>query len=264
MPISLPYHNLKMNRNLKTDSIILRTRRIAELHKGLSCLSRSLGLINVIAYGAGKGKSKLSGMVDPFSLLSMYLYYDPVKDSYKVNDIEQKTIFPNIRSDLGKFYIASFWAEIILKSYSGGGESESIYPLLADSLEILNDADKSGQNLVLLQFLWRYLRISGFQPDISLCGNCGSPLSYNENIRFDEKDNHIICSSCRASGSTIPFSSGGRKYLEHTSLLNLDKSMRIGLDSNSIDVLKRVMFAMIQNIVEYPLNTLKKGLVNHN
>ena len=253
-----------MNRNHKTDSIILRTRRIAELHKGLTCLTRSLGIIDVIAYGAGKGKGKLSGMVDPFSLLSMYLYYDPVKDSYKVNDIEQKKIFPNIRIDLGKFYIASFWAEMILKSYSGGGESEAIYPLFAKSLTILNDTGKSGQNLILIQFIWRYLGISGFRPDIKVCGSCGSSLSSKENIWFDERENSIICSSCRGSGSTLPFSSGGRKYLEHSSLLNLDKSMRIGLDSNSIDVLKRILFAMIQNIVEYPLNTLKKGLIYHN
>ncbi|MDA3939799.1 MAG: recombination protein O N-terminal domain-containing protein [Spirochaetia bacterium] len=102
-----------MNRNIKTDSIILRSRRIGELHKGLSCLTRSHGIIDAIAYGAGKGKSKLAGLVDPFSLLYLYLYFDPVKDNYKISDIEQRTIFPNIRLELGKFYIASFWAELI-------------------------------------------------------------------------------------------------------------------------------------------------------
>ena len=146
-----------MNRNLRTDSIILRSRRIGELHKGITCLTRSCGIIDAIAYGAGKGKSKLSGMVDPFSLLYLYLYYDPVKDSYKVSDIEQRTIFPGIRSELDKFYIASFWSELILRSFSGGGESELIYPLLAGSLVELNMADKAGQSLILIQFLWRYL-----------------------------------------------------------------------------------------------------------
>ncbi len=253
-----------MNRNYKTDSIILRTRRIAELHKSLTCLTRSQGIIDVIAYGAGKGKGKLSGMVDPFSLLSMYLYYDPVRDSYRVNDIEQKKIFPNIRVDLGKFYIASFWAELILKSYSGGGESEAVYPLFSKSLVILNDTGKSGQNLILIQFIWRYLGILGFRPDIEVCGSCGSSLTSKEKIWFDERENQIICSSCRGDGEFLQFSSGGRKYLEHTSLLKLDKSMSIGLDFNSIDVLKRILFAMIQNIVEYPLNTLKKGLIYHN
>ncbi|MCK5154116.1 MAG: recombination protein O N-terminal domain-containing protein, partial [Spirochaetales bacterium] len=41
-----------MNRNIKTDGIILRTRRIGELHKGISCLTRSHGIIDAIAYGA--------------------------------------------------------------------------------------------------------------------------------------------------------------------------------------------------------------------
>ena len=250
-----------MNRNLRTESIILRTRRIGELHKGLTCLTRSCGIIDAIAYGAGKGKSKLSGMVDPFSLLYMYLYYDPVKDSYKVSDIEQRVIFPGIRSELGKFYIASFWSELISRSFSGGGESELIYPLLAKSLIELNVADKAGQSLILIQFIWRYLGIAGFRPDTEHCGICDSVLALSEPVWFDERDNQIICAECRTNVDTLKFSSGGLKYLRHTVKMDLEKSMRIGMDYSSADTLKRIMLAMIQGIVEYPLNTLKKGLI---
>lgn len=231
------------------------------MHKGVSCLTRSHGVIDAIAYGAGKGKSKLSGLVDPFSLLHLYLYYDPVKDSYKISDIEQKTIFPNIRADLGKFYIASFWSELILRSFSGGGESELIYPLLAESLIKLDPADKAGQSLILIQFIWRYLGIAGFRPDTERCGRCDSLLTLSEPVWFDERDNQIICAECRTNMNLLQFSSGGLKYLRHTEKLDLDKSMRIGLDYRSADILKRIMLAMIQGILEYPLNTLKKGLM---
>ena len=250
-----------MNRNLRSDSIILRSRRIGELHKGLTILTRSHGIIDAIAYGAGKGKSKLVGVVDPFSLLHIYLYYDPVKDNYKVSDIEQKKIFPDIRSELGKFYIASFWAELLLRSFSGGGESELIYPLLAGSLRELNLADKTGQTLILIQFIWRYLGIAGFRPDTEYCGRCDSMFRVSETVWFDERDNQLICSKCRTDMDRLKFSSGGLKYLRHTVKLDLDKSMRIGLDDRSADTLKRTMLFMIQGIVEYPLNTLKNGLL---
>lgn len=250
-----------MNRNLRTDSIILRSRRIGELHRGLTILTRSYGIIEAIAYGAGKGKSKLVGMVDPFSLLYMYLYYDPVKDNYKVSDIEQRKIFPDIRYELGKFYIASFWSEILLKSYSGGGESESIYPLLAGSLGELNRADKARQTLILIQFVWRYLGIAGFRPDTEHCGRCGGMLIVPEQVWFDESDNQFICDKCRTNMDMLKFSSGGLKYLRHTAKLDLDKSLKIGLDSVSADTLKRIIIDMIQGIVEYPLNTLKNGLI---
>lgn len=200
-------------------------------------------------------------MVDPFSLLFLYLYYDPVRDNYKVSDIEQKKIFPDIRSELGKFYIASFWSELILKSFSGGGESELIYPLLAESLSELNTACKNGQTLILIQFIWRYLGIAGFRPDTEYCGLCDRMFSVSETVWFDERENQIICSKCRADIDMLKFSSGGLKYLKHTMKLDLDKSMRIGLDSGSADSLRRIMLAMIQGIVEYPLNTLKSGLV---
>lgn len=253
-----------MNRNIKTDSIILRSRRIGELHKGLSCLTRSNGIIDAIAYGAGKGKSKLSGLVDPFSLLHLYLYFDPVKDSYKISDIEQKMIFPNIRLKLGKFYIASFWAELILKSFSGGGESGRVYPLFAQSLSILNKAEKGDQNLILIQFIWRYLGISGFQADIENCSECGKSFIDTETVLFDERDNEIVCSNCRTKMDMLQFTTGSLKYLRYTSTLALDKSMKIGLDNKSVDTLKHILFVMVQGIVEYPLNTLKKGLMYHN
>ncbi len=252
-----------MNRNIRTDSIILRSRRIGELHKGLSCLTRSHGIIDAIAFGAGKGKGKLSGLVDPFSLLHLYLYFDPVKDNYKISDIEQKMIFPNIRLELGKFYIASFWAELILKSFSGGGESERVYPLLAKSLIILNKVGKGEQNLILIQFVWRYLEISGFQSDINNCAKCEKSFSDTEKILFDERYNEIVCSNCRTKGDMLQFSSGGLNYLRHSSRLEIGQSMKIGLDSKSVDVLKRILLSMVQGIVEYPLNTLKKGLIYH-
>ncbi len=250
-----------MNRNIKTDSIILRSRRIGELHKGLSCLTRSHGIIDAIAYGAGKGKSKLAGLVDPFSLLHLYLYFDPVKDNYKISDIDQKMIFPNIRLELGKFYIASFWAELILKSFSGGGESEQVYPLFAQSLIILNKADKKEINLILLQFIWRYLKISGFQSDTRHCAKCDYTFTDTQEVLFDERNNEIVCSDCRTNIDMLKFSSGGLKYLRFTSDIDIEKSMKVGLDNKSVEVLKRILFKMILGIVEYPLNTLKNGLL---
>ncbi len=250
-----------MNRNLRTDSIILKSRRIGELHKGITILTKSYGIIDAIAYGAGKGKSKLSGMVDPFSLLYMYLYYNPVNDNYKVSDIEQRRIFPGIRSELPKFYIASFWSELILKTFSGGGESEIIYPLLAESLTELNTAVKEKQTLILIQFIWRYLGISGFRPDIEHCGRCDSMISVSESAWFDERENQIICNKCKPDMKMLKISFGGLKYLRHTVKLDLNKSMKIGLDSKSAETLKRILLVIIQGIVEYPLNTLKNGLI---
>ncbi|MCK5674727.1 MAG: DNA repair protein RecO, partial [Spirochaetales bacterium] len=197
------------------------------------------------------------------SLLHLHIYFDPVKDNYKISDIEQMMIFPNIRQELGKFYIASFWAELILKSFSGGGESELIYPLLAKSLEILNKAEKGEQNLILVQFIWRYLGISGFQSDLNYCSKCENKFSDTEKVYFEDSSNEIVCVNCRNKVDMIQFSSGGLKYLKHSSKLEIEQSMKIGLDSKSIDILKRILLAMVQGIVEYPLNTLKKGLLYH-
>jgi DNA repair protein RecO (recombination protein O) len=250
-----------MNRSVRTDSIILRTRRVGEFHKGLTCLTPEHGILEVMAYGAGKGKSRLSGLVDPFSILKLYLYHEPVKDSYKLSDVEQLTVFQAIRKNLEKFYVASFWAEVILRTYSGGGDSMRIFPLLSESLRLLNSMENGKVVFVLIQFIWRFLGITGFQPEISQCTNCGRELDGPGNLFFSEAESGFLCGSCGASGNLVQIPRGALMYLKHTSGTNLEGALKVSLDSRAASALKRMLLSLVQGIVEYPLNTLKKGLI---
>ena len=107
------------------------------------------------------------------------------------------------------------------------------------------------------------MEISGFQSDISNCARCEKIFSDTETAFFDERNNDIVCFSCRGQGDMLDFTPGGLKYLKYSSKLDIDQSMSIGLDSKSVDVLKRILIAIVQGIVEYPLNTLKKNLIYH-
>ena len=109
-----------MSRNIRTEAIVLKTGRVGEIHKSVTLLTPELGLVEAIAHGVYKGKGKLGGVSDPFCWSMSYLYYEPVKKNYKITDMECRELFERIRGDLGRYYAASLWAEVVIRSHAGG------------------------------------------------------------------------------------------------------------------------------------------------
>ena len=82
-----------MSRNMTIRGIILKTTRIGEIHKGLTILTLEQGLVDAIAHGALKDKSKLRAATQLFSHSLFYIYSNPVKKSNKVSDIENYDLY---------------------------------------------------------------------------------------------------------------------------------------------------------------------------
>ncbi len=108
-----------MQRSSTTPAIVLRKARVGEIHKALTLLTPARGLVQAMAYGALKFGSRLATASEPFHLLKAYLYHDPVKDQYKLTDVESLEPHDELRRSVAKFYTASLWAETCLKSYGG-------------------------------------------------------------------------------------------------------------------------------------------------
>lgn len=244
-----------MNRNITSEAIILRTRRIGDYHKGVSCITPDMGLVDAVVYGGYKGKSKLSGATDPFSLLHIHFYYNPVKKSYKVEDVEERRTYTGIRGDLERFFRASLLSEIVLKSYAGGGDWAPLYLQVKNALSVLDACDYRRIDLVVIQFLWRFLAFSGYQPDLGSCSSCGAEVDYSEPLFLREEDSSFVCSRC--AGSSFLITGGMRKYLSHTLGMDLGSSMSIGLDQKSLLSMKRILLLMVENLLEVRLNSLK-------
>ncbi len=249
-----------MQRNVTVNALVLRTRRIGDYHKGISCLTPQFGLIDALVYGAYKGKGKISGITEPFSQLNFHLYYNPVKKTYKVVDAEEKALFPAIRNDLPRFYRASLFSEIVLKSYGGGGDSKDIFLLLRDALTLLDRCSTVRVECTVIQFLWRFLILSGMNPELNYCGRCGRQVGFDELLVFSQEENIFVCNQCGASG-TFTLNGGERKYLAYTSRQTFEGAVTTGLVKSSVYPLRQLLLTMIQNFLEYPLNSLKNNLL---
>lgn len=256
-----------MGRNLQTDGVVLHVYRVAEYHKGLVILSPDLGIFHATAFGAYKGKSKLSGVSEPFTEGRMFLYHDPVKDRYKVSEIAPVRTHHGLRYDLDRYYTALFWTELIMKSFAGGEEFEALFRFFSGSLQVLEATDDT--EAVLIQFVWRYIGLTGFQPDIGTCAECGRNIERTEALYL--QDGQFVCQEC--AGRQGPFeannvrngppflSPAARSYLLHSSSLPLEKTTGVKMGQADEDSLKRLLFIYIEDIIGRPLVMLQKGLV---
>ncbi len=224
----------------------------------MTMLTPEAGMISAMAHGACKIKSRFRTLSEPFGYLRVYLYHDPVKDQYKITDMESIDPFESIRKSIVKIYTASLWAEVVLKAFGGGESSGSLFRLFSSSLKALNESREGKEIMVSIQFLFRFLCLMGFSPVLETCSQCASAFKTNEPSFFSSRDLSFLCSRCARLKSII-LPAGGRRYLAKTSTHSLGKALKVGLEDDSVRALKEVLYQLVQGVLEVNLNSIKSG-----
>jgi DNA repair protein RecO (recombination protein O) len=247
-----------MQRSSTTPAIVLRKARVGEIHKALTLLTPARGLVQAMAYGALKMGSRLATASEPFHLLKAYLYHDPVKDQYKLTDVESLEAHDALRRSVAKFYTASLWAETCLKSYGGAEESATLFDLLAEALRLLDRSPAGKEPALSVQFLARFLAVSGHRLDLEQCGRCGLGFEPLGTVFVSREEGALVCASCRGQGSGgyLSLPPGARRYLAATLGLPLGQAAAVGLEQASLAALRAAMYLLVQASLEAPLKTL--------
>jgi DNA repair protein RecO (recombination protein O) len=245
-----------MYRSITTQAIVIRRERYGEFHKSLTLLTSDLGLIAATAYGAYKMQSRLRLGSEPFTWSLIHLYHNPVKKSYKVTDMEVRSDYRGLQSDLSRFASASMWAEIIQRSFGAGETSGDLFGLFRDCLTLLERGGERDAPYVTIQFLWRFLSLAGYQPDIEACERCGARLAEGRAAYYAAQSNSILCPACGgAFGEPIP--AGALRYLGASHTLALEKATEVRMDPEGLGALRGILPRMLQSVLESELMSLR-------
>jgi DNA repair protein RecO (recombination protein O) len=247
-----------MSRTFMTEGIILKASRFGEIHKSVALLCPEHGILHAIAHGALKMKSKLRSSSQPFYHVRAYLYHDPVKNSYKITDLEMIRQFFGISQSIEKYYAASLFSEIILRSHGGGESGIETFGLMRDALGCLDGAGIQDVCFVIIQFIYRYLVMTGYGPELRSCGRCGKILAEDARVCFHTRSHEFTCADC-SFGESVHVSPGMLKYLGKTGTLEFGKSMEIRLEKGTAIMLKTIMYALIEALLEAPLASIRSA-----
>jgi DNA repair protein RecO (recombination protein O) len=245
-----------MFRNSVTTGIVLHTNRIGEYHRGVTLLTENMGILNAIAHGAQKTRSRLRSATESFCLSTVYLYLDPVKNVYKITDMAVHHFFEALRRSLTLYYTASLWTEAIIKSYGAGENSSTLFNLYVDCLKALERLGQQKHLYISIQFLWRFLRLCGFNPDVNNCDDCGRHLSPGEDASLNIKSTDFLCNDC-CNDPRFVLNPGARRFLERTTREPLAQALRYTLDEASLIKLKDTLYRLLQGLLETKLNSIE-------
>ena len=249
--------NPSVFRHSATQAIVLQSRAIGEIHKSVTLLTPGHGLISAIAHGAKKMGSRLRSTTEAFCLSRAYLYLDPVRKSYKITDMEGIRLYGGIRQQLGRFYSASLWAEVLIKSFAGGDQTEASFELLRRCLDSCDTASDSEVGLLTSQFLWRYLRFTGFALELASCSDCGRSLASDEPFILSSETDACVCARCAArAGETTRLPAGARRYLLTTERMPVDQALRVGMSQDVESALNSFLYQHVEKILDVKLNAL--------
>jgi DNA repair protein RecO (recombination protein O) len=160
--------------------------------KKLLILTEDMGLIEAIARKVNGARSALSAAAEVLAYSDFCLYAG--KGGYIVNSADLLQNFYDLRMDLTKLSLASYFCELtrfILPDRDNGG---SCLKLLLNTLWLL-EKGKRSPSLLKAVYELRLLTLSGFAPDFSGCVRCGE----ENNLIFFPLDGTLLCTECVGS-----------------------------------------------------------------
>jgi DNA repair protein RecO (recombination protein O) len=234
-----------MNRQQLLHCIIVQSRKVQEDNVNVTLFSKELGLIHALVFGAAKPKSRKAGKVQLFLEGDFNLYFNPVKESWKLEDVSVKYYHESLSTDLTRYYTASLCCEIISKSYAS--HEPELFELLQETLRLLEIAAATKVPYVNLQFLIRFLEQQGVLPDFSTISGTGL-------YSFDGGQGRFVL------GSSDPgIGIAAAKYVQHSLELNMEAALKLSLDIQSFLGFKMFMLTLLRTSLEQSYNSLDSG-----
>ncbi len=174
-----------------TRGLILREVKYKEADRILTVLTEDMGKITVKARGALRKGSKLSAATQSlvFSELTMF----ENKSKWSVNEGSTIEEFKGLRSDIAALSLASYIAECIEALATEEQPEPQLLRLALNSLYALS-YDLYPQQHIKAAFELRLMSISGYEPELSVCAQCGDGME--QGGYFVPSHGCVLCREC--------------------------------------------------------------------
>ena len=161
--------------SFKTEAFVLRSRAWREADRLYDLFTPQEGLISAVLKSAARSSSKLAGHLLPFAKVRVMIGRGRLDHLAGVSVIRDHR---HIRTNLRNLFLASLVVELFIEQ-DHGGQKLAEFDLLEDIFSLLDDEALSLDNKVMLirVFLWKYLAVAGWRPELEKCLLCQEPVS---------------------------------------------------------------------------------------
>lgn len=180
----------------RTQGFILKKADSGEVDRIFTFFTKDFGKLDLLAKAERKIKSKLRGGLELFYLSEIEFIqgktHKTLTDTILINN------FKKLRTDLKRLKIAYQISEVLNNLVKGEEPDKKIWQLLNETFLRLNALEIRNWKLGILYhyFLWNFLSILGYQPELYHCSLCQKKLT-PESIFFASKEGGLICGQCK-------------------------------------------------------------------
>jgi len=190
------------------DGVVIREVTINEGDKLLTVLTGSLGKITVKARGVKNIKSKNSPGTQIFCYSELEL--SERSGRYTLKTASVKDSFFGIRSDIGKYALACYFADIVSAVTTENNDEEQVLRLLLNALYALSNKEIFPLWHIKGAFELKLMVLSGFMPELFGCGMCGKDITEQQTVLFSFREGYAVCGDCeenvkKTTGRSLPF-----------------------------------------------------------
>ncbi len=240
----------------KTDAFILRRLNYSESDLIVTFYSSEFGKLRGIAKGAKRSKKRFANVFEPFSLTKIIFSRHRTDTLAFIEACEIIDHYPDIRGDLEKTLIASYFSDLTDNFSPEGKINTRVFELLQDFLLML-DKEKAT-DATLRFFELRLLKLTGFEPALDHCAQCKIPLTNGNAYYFYPREGGIKCSSCaRPERYEQPLSPGAVRTLLLGKTMDLDKIKTVGLSGALAAECREMLVGFITHLLGKEIKSMK-------
>jgi DNA repair protein RecO (recombination protein O) len=246
----------------RTEAISLGRTDYSNSSQIITFYTRDFGKIHTLAKGfkriSGRHSSKAVDLLTHYQILFIQKEHSSL---HTLTDTVLRYNYPHLRSNLDKYYKASYMAELVNRFTLENDPSAQLFDIFLNTLTgIEADADSTVQ---LLVFEMKLLKILGYLPLWGHCVSCKNSLPQLANVCFDAKAGGALCGECRGKlRNGIMVSSGAVRIAGRLAEFNVKKLERVKIQLSICVEIEKMLRYYIGSLLNKELNSWRCDSLN--
>jgi DNA repair protein RecO (recombination protein O) len=185
---------------VETEAIVLHTHKLADADKIVVSLTEKSGLVRGVARGARRLKSRFGASLEPFTLINLTFFEKETRELVTIKSAEIVKSYFGAAGDAETVAALEQLVELVREFAPPHQADERLFRMLRACIEALAGGVDHGPVFTYCE-LW-VLRLTGFLPDMRVCGGCGRRLRDPETCEiYVTQEGVLWCAACRSGGA---------------------------------------------------------------
>ncbi|MBQ7799157.1 MAG: DNA repair protein RecO [Oscillospiraceae bacterium] len=226
---------------IRTEGIVIKESNSGENDKYITILTAEHGTVEAYVKGARRKGSRLATSTALFCYSTFELFKSNTR--YYVDQADINQLFYDIRLDLQRLTIASYFCQIIYEIKPDVDNCKELLRLMLNSMHLLANTKKDSR-IIKAVFELRTMVISGLSPDLVACRECSQ---FDKKMRFYILEGNLLCTDCagslEASGEQTGYAlitSSVLAAMRHIVFSSPEKVFSFTLDDENLKLLSEV------------------------